>query len=248
MAWHAAGRGRVAKVGGSKQRSQGNLMDLLQSLEPSVPRGLFYSNQTPRDGRGWNRSSMKRLCTAVAAIALGSAFITGCEDPNFLRASRSNVLDTMTLYALTGSQPSFPTALNIAFQQLLRVDGSGAFDVVFDIDEQGRVVLYPTRMIVSPPTGAQSVGMQVVSETFDALRFAPKEGYLVDSATVVTPGQVVVIEAAHSQDLCQLYISPYVYAKMIVDSVNVNTRAIYVRAIMDPNCGFRGVEEGIPEE
>jgi hypothetical protein len=191
---------------------------------------------------------MRRLLPTFAGLALCVFYAAACNDPNFLRATRSNVIDTMTVYGFNGSPASYPVALNIAFQQVLRLDGSGAFDVIFDIDEDGKIVLYPTKLLVRPPSGAQRVGIQVVSQAYDDLKFAPKTGYNTDSVTVVSVGQTIAIEAAHGQDLCQLYLSPYVYAKVIVDSVDVSSRAIYFRTVMDPNCGFRGLTEGIPSE
>jgi hypothetical protein len=191
---------------------------------------------------------MRRLFPTFAGLAVCLTYAAACKDPNFLRATRSNVIDTMTVYAFNGTPASYPVALNIAFQQVLRLDGSGAFDVIFDIDETGKVVLYPTKLLVRPPTGAQRVGIQVVPQAYDDLEFAPKVGYNTDSVTVASIGQTIAIEAAHRQDLCQLYLSPYVYAKVIVDSIDMSSRAIYIRAVMDPNCGFRGLTEGIPSE
>ena len=35
------------------------------------------------------------------------------------------------------------------------------------------------------------------------------------------------------------------YAKMVVDSVRMSDRSLFVRLVSDPNCGFRGLVPGI---
>jgi hypothetical protein len=80
------------------------------------------------------------------------------------------------------------------------------------------------------------------------VKVAPKSGYYTDSSFVLGLGEVVAIESAHnsSGDLCNFAISPNLYAKFAVDSVNLNTRTLYLRMGIDPNCGFRSFAEGIP--
>jgi hypothetical protein len=90
--------------------------------------------------------------------------------------------------------------------------------------------------------------LQKVTGLFDAVTTAPKTGYETDSALVLVPGEVVAIQSAHNfnQDLCQFAISPYIYAKVAVDSVNLASRLIYLRMGTDPNCGFRSFVTGVP--
>jgi hypothetical protein len=130
----------------------------------------------------------------------------------------------------------------------VRVDGFAGFDVAFDIDPTGKPVIYPVKLIVSSPGGTRAVGMQRVSGLFDSVKVAPKTGYQTDSSFVLGLGEVVAIESPHnaSGDLCGFAISPNIYAKFAVDSVNLNTRTLFVRMGVDPNCGFRSFVEGIP--
>ena len=62
------------------------------------------------------------------------------------------------------------------------------------------------------------------------------------------PGETVVIQSAHNgdRDICQFALSPYLYAKIAVDSVSLATRTLYLRLGLDPNCGFRSFASGIP--
>jgi hypothetical protein len=92
------------------------------------------------------------------------------------------------------------------------------------------------------------VGLQKVSGSFDTVLEAPKDGYETDSALVMAPGEVVAVQSAHnfSSDLCAYSISPNIYAKITVDSVNLASRTLYLRMGLDPNCGFRSLADGIP--
>jgi hypothetical protein len=56
------------------------------------------------------------------------------------------------------------------------------------------------------------------------------------------------VQSAHNTtgDLCQFALNPNLYAKIVVDSVNLATRIIYLKMGLDPNCGFRSFATGIP--
>ena len=83
---------------------------------------------------------------------------------------------------------------------------------------------------------------------FDAATIAPKEGYQTDTAVVLNPDETLMIQSTHTEqgDVCFGAISPYIYSKIAVDSVNLASRTLYVRLGLDPNCGFRSFSEGIP--
>ena len=83
---------------------------------------------------------------------------------------------------------------------------------------------------------------------FDSLHVAPTDGYEADSALVLAPGEVVVVQSPHnsSGDLCVFAINPNIFAKIAVDSVNLASRTLYLRLGLDPNCGFRSFADGIP--
>jgi hypothetical protein len=127
------------------------------------------------------------------------------------------------------------------------VAASAEFDIAFDIDAGGKVVIYPLRRVVppSPVQAGRRVGLQVVPGTFESVTEAPAKGYAYDSVAVtVGPGEVVAVQAQTAQ--CSLELSPYNYSKIVVDSVIPAIQAIYVRIASDPNCGFRSFLPGIP--
>jgi hypothetical protein len=192
---------------------------------------------------------LRYSAAAVAAIA-GLALATGCKDDSILLPTIPVVSDTLVAYAMTGTAPSLPSALAIAFQSTVPVDGSAAFDIGFDFDSAGHVVVSPVRLLVNQLSGAPSVGIQTLFSTpFDSIKSAPGGYYRPDTAIVVTPGQPFVILTSRStpSDVCVYDPNPRLYAKVVIDSVKPETtRAIYLRVVTDPNCGFKSFLPGLP--
>jgi len=179
-------------------------------------------------------------------VASASA-LTACGDPQSLQAFLPTALDTYAVFALTGTPAEFPSAINTYVRAVVRVDGNANFDVAFDLDEQGRVVVLPVQKVVSLLTSSRRVGLRQVEGDFDLVTIAPPGTY-ADSTLVVSPGQVFVIQSIRNgiNDACQFDISPFIYTKMQVDSVVVPSRTIFVQTVLDPNCGFRSFEPGVP--
>jgi hypothetical protein len=184
------------------------------------------------------------LLAALSAVVV----INACGDPTNIRASIPTSVDTLSVFALSGTPPAFPSGVAIVARQAVRVDGFANFDVAFDINAEGNTVIIPVRLVVASPGGSRPVGLQKVSGTFATVLEAPKSGFEADTALVMAPGEVVVVQSAHntSGDLCQFAINPNIYAKFAVDSVNLASRTIYFQMGLDPNCGFRSFADGVP--
>ena len=183
---------------------------------------------------------------ALALVASASV-LTACGDSQLLQASLPTVQDAYIVFALTGTPAAYPSGLNTYVRSAVRVDGNANFDVAFDIDSAGRAVLYPVQKIVSSLSSARHVGLRKVSGTFESVTLAPSGTY-ADSTIVASEGDIVIVQAARNGtgDACQFDISPYIYTKMLVDSIAVDTRTIVLQTVLDPNCGFRSFESGIP--
>jgi hypothetical protein len=190
---------------------------------------------------------MKARLALLAAIS-AVVGLNACGDPTNLQASLPTGVDTLSVFALTGTPPAYPSGLAILQRQPVRVDGLASFDVAFDITPSGDAIMYPVKLVVAAPGTSRPVGLQRVAGLFDAVNTAPSSGYEVDSAMVMTPGSVVVVQSAHnaSGDLCQFALNPNIFAKVVVDSVNTDSRLIYFKLGVDPNCGFRSFAIGIP--
>lgn len=181
------------------------------------------------------------------AIVASAAILTACDDPDLLRASIATVEDNYTVFALTGTPAAYPSGINTYVRAAVRVDGSGNFDVAFDIDGQGRAILYPVQKVVSSLSGTRRVGLRKVAGTSESVTLAPTGTY-ADSVIVASEGEVVVVQSIRNGtgDACQFDISPYIYTKLVVTSIAAGARTINVQAVLDPNCGFRSFESGVP--
>jgi hypothetical protein len=185
---------------------------------------------------------------ALIATMLVVTVLNACGNVANLTATLPTYTDTLSLWALSGTPPSYPSAISIPARQIVRVDGFAAFDIAFDIDGSGKTVVYPVKLVVATPGGSRPVGIQKLPRSFETVLAAPTTGFQTESSVVIAPGETVVVESPHngSGDLCQYALSPNIYAKIAVDSVNLASRVIYLRMGFDPNCGFRSFATGIP--
>ena len=186
---------------------------------------------------------------AIIATMCVVVVLNACGDPTSLKATGITSVDTLYVFALTGTPPTYPSGVSILAKSATRVDGFAGFDVAFDIDQSGRTVAYPVKMVVTSPGGSRPVGLQKVAGSFETVLAAPASGYETDSSLVLGAGETLVLQVPHnsgSQDICSFALSPYLYAKIGVDSVNLASRTIYIQLGLDPNCGFRSFASGIP--
>jgi hypothetical protein len=184
----------------------------------------------------------------LALAAIASAFImTACGDSNLLRATLPTVNDFYSIYALSGTPAAYPSGINTYVRQPVRVDGNANFDIAFDLDASGNAIVYPVQKIVSSLSASRRVGLRKVGGTFESVTIAPP-GVYADSAAVLAPGEIVIVQAVRngSGDACQFNISPYIYTKLRLESVDLDNRIIVLQTVLDPNCGFRSFEAGIP--
>src|SRR5215217_46003 len=141
-------------------------------------------------------NAMIRAARPAAATLVGAAMLAlalgACGDPTRIEASFNNVRDTLSLFALSGTPVSVPTAVDLQTQTLLRTETSTPFDLAFDIDQNGNVVLIPVQLITP---GLGNTGVQKVSTAFESIGRAPDGTYVKDTTTTIAPNEVVVVRA-----------------------------------------------------
>ncbi|MGH7712437.1 MAG: hypothetical protein ACREOG_14200 [Gemmatimonadaceae bacterium] len=200
------------------------------------------------------RRSLRARARALS-LCFATAFaggIAACDDPLGLQAGLGTLTDTFTIFALSGTQTSAPVGLSTTDRIAVRLTDNIAFDVAFDLDGSGSLTAYPVRLIVPFRVisgflqETHRVGIQKSTTAFDQLTKAPSGGYNYDSATVVRPGETLVVEVQAPQ--CSFSFSPLLYTKIAIDSVFSTSRAIRIRTVHDPNCGFRSFQPGIPKD
>ena len=181
------------------------------------------------------------LVAALAATAVGSV---ACDDPFAPRATTPVRIDSFTVYAVTQTPVAAPAAFNILFFTPLRLEPSYGFDIVFDIDESGKVVIIPVKLIGGVVTFGRLVGLQKIVGDYDAMTRAPTSGYFYDSTVVLAPLEGVLVELP--TEACQFQTSRKVYAKIQIQAADPVSRQIAFRIAYDPNCGFRSFLPGVP--
>jgi len=190
--------------------------------------------------------SLLILRAAVAAALVVAA--CGPDLTGLLPASIPNRTDTISVYALTGTPVSTPSAYVIwPTRQVVRTDQNAVFDVAFDIDSSGHALILPTGAM---KLGRQS-GVQVTTTLFDSVKTAPSSGYQIDSAVVLSVNSVAIVHSRAAQ--CSSDLSPVhnFFAKLHVLDIDTtsgpNGRRIDLEILTDINCGYRGLEPGLPK-
>jgi hypothetical protein len=177
-----------------------------------------------------------RAATGGAAIAL--AVFSACGDPYALPNDIENIVDTVSIWAVSGTPLHLPSGYAIGSGPV-RTDQFASLDFAFDIDAAGQAVLLPTGAI---DLGRGS-GILVRTEPFAAVSIAPTGGYQDTLAVAVDSGTVAVIRSRPFTCI-QLVLS--LYAKLQVLEVDSAERRLKFEILTNPNCGYRGLEPGYP--
>ena len=192
--------------------------------------------------RLFGRTGTRRMAILFGATAAIS--VAACDDPFAPRASTAVRTDSFVVYSVSQTPVNVPAAFNIIFFTTLRLEPTYGFDLVFDIDEDGKVVLIPVRLVGGAVTQNRRVGIQKITVPYDEMTHAPTAGYKYDSTVALATDEGALIEL--TTDVCQFQQSQLVYAKLQIKAVDPISRAIVFRITYDPNCGFRSFLPGVP--
>ena len=117
---------------------------------------------------------------------------------------------------------------------------------------RGKLLVYPVRAIAGPIAGHHPDARRSPDSDRHlrvASRTAPATGYDTISVKTSAPGTVMAVELIQQTSLSCVYSlnGSAMYAKFVVDSVNLPSRRLFVRHVIDGNCGFRSlVPDSIP--
>ena len=196
----------------------------------------------------------RRRALTLALLVAPVLSACGGTDPFAPVASLYTSASGYIMYPLSTAPALLPSALQMLTQTAVRPQVSPSlglnFDIVFDVDAQGRVRVIPPKLVATVPTGTPTTGVQAVTTPFDSLLRAPTSGYRYDSVTVVRVGQVFAVSSQGStaSGITCSTNSP-LYAKMVVDSIvavpELATQKLFLKTVIDPNCGFRSLETGV---
>ncbi len=188
------------------------------------------------------RISFRHICLGVVASALVIA-AHACGDSLGLPPPQfENRVDTVTLHALTGTDIVLPSAYDLISRTTARTDQAQPFDIAFELDADGRALIFPARALGQ----INDAALQVSSETFGAITTAPLEGYQADSAQAVTAETVFIVRSRFDAAFCVFLGAIPRYGKFRVLAVDPTTRTITLEALVNQNCGFRSLAPGLP--
>jgi len=181
--------------------------------------------------------------SAACVLAVGAA-LGGCGDPLSLSpAVFQNREDTVKIWAATQTPIHLPSAYTVTGRTRVRLDQVSSFDFIYDINPQGRRVFIPLAALVATEGTAGTPGLQATSTPFDNILLAEQLGYVVKDSVDATLSQVYYVRSTLDGS-CQLGI-PY-YAKMQVLSFDSSERSVTFRILTNVNCGYRGLQSGLP--
>lgn len=191
-----------------------------------------------------NRPGRLAVAGLVAVLSVGA-----CKEFTSIDASFANITGTEVVYALNGGPPGSANALRFFDVFASRADQGFGYDIAFDIDEAGRVVIIPAKALATSFSNPYSVGLQTVTGPFEALLEAPEEGYRVDTAMAVAVGQTVVVESLDNGGSCRFSLKGQSYfSKLVITAIDVPRRRIDFTFTVNRNCGFRSFAPGIPRD
>ena len=105
-------------------------------------------------------SPARRALRRLLCVAAGVAAVSACRGLTSIDASFDNVSDTLSFFAINGSPPGAPTAINLFTGVPSHADQAFAYDLAFDIDTAGNVVLIPARQLATQFSNPYSVGRE----------------------------------------------------------------------------------------
>jgi hypothetical protein len=191
----------------------------------------------------------RTLARALTGVAL-AATLTACKGLTSIDASFQNVTASDTVYALNGGPPGAANSLKFFDGLVLRANQGFAFDIAFDLDEAGNIVIIPVKAVATTfPNDAYSVALQRMTGTFQSVLEAPKDGYRPDTAMTIGVGQTIIAESRDVFGVCAFSLKGQsYYSKLVVNEVDPLLKRIVFTVTVNRNCGFRSFAPGIPED
>ena len=172
-------------------------------------------------------------------LALTLAAGVACNDDGLGDPDRANVIDTITLGSLTGTPIVTPSGYAVE-NGAVRTDLTTGFDFAYNIEPDGRRVFLPKAALGLPSTTTADPGLQRRDESFDEIVVARSNGYVTDEAVPVQLGERYLVR---SRVICSSSVP--VYAKLEI--LSFEDSLVNLKVLANSNCGFKGLEPGLPD-
>ncbi len=183
------------------------------------------------------------LTRGIVLAALAGGLLGACDDPNVLAdATVPNVIDTVSLYAYEGTPVNTPSGYSIIDARAVRIDQRPDFDFAFNLGPGDVPWLLPPAAVGVAQNLSLEPGMLEPAADFDDLTIAQLNGYRWADTLAVSVGQTWV---ARSRIACSIGVP--LYAKLRILSVDPAARTLTFEVLANRNCGYRGLQPGLPD-
>lgn len=191
-----------------------------------------------------------RVLAVVPVVA--ALVLAACGDPfAILPATISNSVDTVEMYAVNGTPIDKPSGYLLASRLPIRLGidiTTYNFDFLYRIDSTGAREFVPFTAIAPAPSNPSTsttgrAGFIETNTPFASITEGLQTGYVVNQPVVLAPGKVMYARSGLPNG-CFLGL-PY-YAKIEILSFDAAARTVKFQILVDINCGYRGLEPGLP--
>jgi len=180
----------------------------------------------------------RRLLPLVALWAAAA-----CSDSNNLPdPTDENIVDTVSVGSLTDTPIATASGFSVT-GGAIRTDLDPGFDFAYDIQGDpttGTSVFLPRAALGIESQGSAEPGVMRRDEAFDDISSAPSNGYVTDEAVAVALGERYIVR---SRVTCSIGVP--VYAK--VEIIGFADNSVILKVLANDNCGYRGLEPGLPD-
>jgi hypothetical protein len=183
--------------------------------------------------------------SAVPAI-LAMLSLAACSDANSIPdATFTNAIDTMVVYAISGTEVFRPSGYAMTQRASVRLDNSSQADFGYDRTADGRDVLLPGRMLGHPGSGGADPGLQHTDLAFDDILIAETNNYKTLDSVFVAAGDVLYLR---SRIPSTCFLGVPAYGKVEIIEFDAPNRTIKFRVLANLNCGYKALIPGLPSQ
>ena len=182
--------------------------------------------------------TIRRLLPLLALSALAA-----CSDnDNLPDPTDENFVDTVTVGSLTDTPINTASGFSVGVGAI-RTDLSPDFDFAYDIQGDpatGTSVILPRAALGIESGISAEPGIMRRDDAFDAIELAPSNGYVTEEAVPVVLGERYIVR---SRVVCNIGVPRY--AK--VEIIGLEDNSLVLKVLANTNCGYRGLEPGLPD-
>ena len=185
---------------------------------------------------------MPTIRRLLPLLALSAAAACGDSD-NLPDPTEENVVDTVTVGSLTDTPITTGSGFAVGVLLAIRTDQDPGFDFAYDIrgdPATGTSVFLPRAALGIESGNSAEPGLMRRDEAFDDIEAAPSNGYITDEAVPVTLGERYIVR---SRVTCNIGVPRY--AKLEI--IGLEDNSVILKVLANENCGYRGLEPGLPD-